>query len=700
MCGIVVGLTFGELPEVEEKIRQKMLRCMTTELLLLTESRGKDATGAAALFDDGRYIGIKRGEEVTSFLSVFGNSKEYYGGFLKVWEKHPAPVRVYLGHCRAGTGGAKEDNNNNHPIKIRNMIGIHNGVVHNDKEIFENLGCKRDGEVDSEAIFRLFDHFTNHGKEPFTMDMIQEVVRRLDSFHTVCLFNADNPYQVPIFRDRRPCYLVFIKEWGLLFAISEPGFWATMRYRYERMANYYDAKMPSLFRCTIEKKELPDDSCIIFDLTKGVEDDTVIDDLGEYSKILRTNKIWQKPTTTYTRGTDYQRNTCGYKPGSGNNNSDSDDSTRAKKRRVFDRLEKKYVIKQGDKVLKDDSSITIDVDNCGDNDDDDDSETGGSEDNTIHTPVTTDFEEQENLGTKADKTDLTEYTQTQYKSKEKKIIDSKEYVTVYNYLKSEGSLNEPLYSEDIGDFLAGRIQIEIKRRKIVALNLPGYYLTLKLRDVKKWKDFLELVNKRNSELKKLALDIPTPTYKYATTDATTDDDIPTIEAEVVDEDDKDKGKDVGEVEVDMDIEHAAIGLKAESLYKLAPIQEKGFINIKELIEAVDIKDEKTAKDVGPVFIANRVVSRSWKHGFLHGYMCSQQEDVENLKNIISLLAGVITEKKHKARLANAAMKSGSSVDLNMEKIKKLFSGTKRLEEIANILNDAHQYANTGGEKKK
>jgi len=160
MCGIVGALAFGKLNRRKENGRQKMMRYVTRKLLLATESRGKDATGAAILFDDGNYIGVKRGDKASDFLSKLGKNKECYGGLLEVWKKcwkqDKLPVRVYLGHTRSLTQGPKEYNENNHPIKIGNLVGVHNGTIKNDSNIFRNLGCKRDGKVDSEAIFRLF----------------------------------------------------------------------------------------------------------------------------------------------------------------------------------------------------------------------------------------------------------------------------------------------------------------------------------------------------------------------------------------------------------------------------------------------------------------------------------------------------------------------------------------------------------------
>jgi len=259
MCGIVGAIAFGKVSKREENRRQKIMKYFTTELLLLTESRGKDATGAAILFQDGNFVGIKRGEKVSSFLSKFGKNKECYGSLMEIWDKHESPVKVYLGHCRASTIGSKFENENNHPIKIGNLVGVHNGVIKNDDTIIKNLQCKRDGKVDSEAIFRLFEYYTKYGKEPFTMEMLKNIVNRLEGQFAVTLFNADNPYQIPIFRDGRPAAFVFIKDLKLLFIVSELEFWNKVHVTYENAIEYHNSRRPSLLDMDIEKEILEDD---------------------------------------------------------------------------------------------------------------------------------------------------------------------------------------------------------------------------------------------------------------------------------------------------------------------------------------------------------------------------------------------------------------------------------------------------------
>ena len=359
MCGIVVGLAFNKLNQRDEAMRQKLLRYFTTELMIATEERGKDATGAAVLFNDGRYMGLKRGERSSSFLSTFGETRECYGSLLKVWREHDHRSRVYLGHCRAGTNGDKEDNENNHPIKIGNLVGIHNGQIRNHDIIFEKLGCKRDGEVDSESIFRLFEYYTKGGKEPFTIDMIQEIVNRLDGQFAITLFNADNLEQVPIFRDGRPVEFILIRRYGILLMVSEMKFWDRVHFRYERMANYYNdlhnTKLPSFIgKEEIVVEKMPDDTAAIFDLSTKVTNTTKMGDLCISKKMSRNDKMWKaKYGNYYNSGYNYNKSTS-----TGGTKATGD----VKKHRVFDKITRQYVTKVGDKIPDVTKAATLPVD--------------------------------------------------------------------------------------------------------------------------------------------------------------------------------------------------------------------------------------------------------------------------------------------------------------------------------------------------
>ena len=77
-----------------------------------------------------------------------------YGPMLSL----PRDVNTAILHTRFATQGNPEDNRNNHPFPLPNITGVHNGVVDNDREVFDLLGVERTCQTDSEAIFALLAH--------------------------------------------------------------------------------------------------------------------------------------------------------------------------------------------------------------------------------------------------------------------------------------------------------------------------------------------------------------------------------------------------------------------------------------------------------------------------------------------------------------------------------------------------------------
>jgi glucosamine 6-phosphate synthetase-like amidotransferase/phosphosugar isomerase protein len=72
----------------------------------------------------------------------------------------PETTRHLLVHVRDYTKGHPTIESNNHPIRHGAVVGVHNGIILNDEELFEQHGWTRahpDMTVDSEAIFALVE---------------------------------------------------------------------------------------------------------------------------------------------------------------------------------------------------------------------------------------------------------------------------------------------------------------------------------------------------------------------------------------------------------------------------------------------------------------------------------------------------------------------------------------------------------------
>jgi glucosamine 6-phosphate synthetase-like amidotransferase/phosphosugar isomerase protein len=78
----------------------------------------------------------------------------------------PQDASEVLLHVRDYTKGHPTIEANNHPVRHSHVVGIHNGIIANDEELFEEHGLERhrpEMSVDSEAIFALAKEFGSTG---------------------------------------------------------------------------------------------------------------------------------------------------------------------------------------------------------------------------------------------------------------------------------------------------------------------------------------------------------------------------------------------------------------------------------------------------------------------------------------------------------------------------------------------------------
>lgn len=112
-------------------------------LLMGIENRGRHATGFAYHDeDDGKVYYAKAPLTASEFLETNKQLENLKG------------KRTVILHTRMTTKGSASNNDNNHPILAGGVVGVHNGVLGNDDEIFIEKGWDRKGTVDSEVLFR------------------------------------------------------------------------------------------------------------------------------------------------------------------------------------------------------------------------------------------------------------------------------------------------------------------------------------------------------------------------------------------------------------------------------------------------------------------------------------------------------------------------------------------------------------------
>lgn len=133
MCAICGYYCFSEL---------KPEKSVLKELLINSQTRGKDATGIGYI-KDGSLVIKKQAIPASEFVSCLDET-ELPG--------------IMIMHCRQATQGRPDEQANNHPIFTKSGLAlVHNGIVLNDRELFEQHNLERDGQVDSEIIAKLVE---------------------------------------------------------------------------------------------------------------------------------------------------------------------------------------------------------------------------------------------------------------------------------------------------------------------------------------------------------------------------------------------------------------------------------------------------------------------------------------------------------------------------------------------------------------
>jgi glucosamine 6-phosphate synthetase-like amidotransferase/phosphosugar isomerase protein len=118
-------------------------------LLAGIAERGADAVGYASRGADGEISVTKLRGGASALLDEIAVAPD---------------ARHVLIHVRDFTKGHPEIAANNHPIRHGSVVGIHNGVIANDDDLFEKYGIERaepDMTVDSEVIFALMELHRN-----------------------------------------------------------------------------------------------------------------------------------------------------------------------------------------------------------------------------------------------------------------------------------------------------------------------------------------------------------------------------------------------------------------------------------------------------------------------------------------------------------------------------------------------------------
>ena len=214
MCGIAT-IAIGK--RSRGRIPYNLLRNVCKELMVELQPRGIDAAGIAV---------VNEGAESRVFKKPLRPERMVVRPmFEKTLELIGPQTNFIMLHARATTVGSTEDNFNNHPIITEPIIGIHNGTLYNDDQLFTKFdeNFDRDGDVDSEIIFKLYLHFVEQGLSP--KQAMAQTGSLLQGAFTGALVDMRTPTQMIMFKNERALCVFRFPHYDMVITVSEARFY-------------------------------------------------------------------------------------------------------------------------------------------------------------------------------------------------------------------------------------------------------------------------------------------------------------------------------------------------------------------------------------------------------------------------------------------------------------------------------------------
>jgi glucosamine--fructose-6-phosphate aminotransferase (isomerizing) len=184
MCGI-----FGCVATPGSRLLRTELRELLKRSLILSESRGKDASGFALL--EPQQITVLKQPVRAKYLVTRPEYKTALDDFCSRENHDRQQVRGYFGHARMVTNGSEDRHENNQPVIKEGLIGLHNGIITNDATLWDRVHTStREFEVDTEVLLGLIGQKLAEGSE--FLDAFEQSFKLLEGANSVALLSSQH----------------------------------------------------------------------------------------------------------------------------------------------------------------------------------------------------------------------------------------------------------------------------------------------------------------------------------------------------------------------------------------------------------------------------------------------------------------------------------------------------------------------------
>ncbi len=212
MCGI-----FGLITGPESKFKQKKFKSIIKGLFLLSETRGKDASGLM-LLTDSNIVVLKHSLSAQKMVKTreFANEVNRFSSH----KRESGETLGFMGHARMVTNGSEETHENNQPVLSHGMCMLHNGIIVNDVELWGRFpDLTREYEVDTEVALNLIFHYKKENIDLFTA--FNKAFSHLQGANSIALVSADEDALVLATTNGSLYFSVSLNGNELIFASEE-----------------------------------------------------------------------------------------------------------------------------------------------------------------------------------------------------------------------------------------------------------------------------------------------------------------------------------------------------------------------------------------------------------------------------------------------------------------------------------------------
>lgn len=183
MCGI-----FGIIVKPGASYKQATIGNVLKNLALLSESRGKDSSGIAFRNEASGSINVLKGDVPVSDLLKHPVYAQNLAGALNAFGSGSGFSA--FGHARLVTNGSQLQDVNNQPVVKDNILIIHNGIVVNVDDLWNNnKNISREYKIDTEVIPALIRMGIKSGKN--LLNSCSEAFNQVQGTFSVAIMLAD-----------------------------------------------------------------------------------------------------------------------------------------------------------------------------------------------------------------------------------------------------------------------------------------------------------------------------------------------------------------------------------------------------------------------------------------------------------------------------------------------------------------------------